>query len=93
MKLRLRGKALVIIDWANVYGWRSVMKIAPEPASIRQILEFYPEVQEVHFFYGTDDHPKSRDFFDSLKEFGWNIHTKPVKYINRNTSTSVKTPP
>jgi hypothetical protein len=30
-ELLLRGPTLVIIDWANVYGWRKELKIEPDP--------------------------------------------------------------
>jgi len=79
--LRLNDKTAVFIDWANVYGWKKVLKYEPDPKKIYKYLKKYKEIKEINFYYGTDDHPKSRKFIRDVKLMGYRIKTKPVKHI------------
>ena len=38
-ELRLKGKAVVYIDWANIYGWRKSLKREVDPAKLFAYLQ------------------------------------------------------
>lgn len=80
-RLKLRGKAAVYIDWANVYGWRSSLKSEVDPKNLFKELKTYPQIKEINFYYGLDKHPKSRQLLDSARKIGFNVISKDVKYI------------
>jgi uncharacterized LabA/DUF88 family protein len=79
--LKLRGKAAVYIDWANVYGWRNSLKYDPSPKAIFDYLASYKEIQDVRFYYGQDSNEQSEQFLQHVKEIGFTLITKPVKHI------------
>lgn len=80
-RLKLRGKAAVFIDWANVYGWRQSLKREVEPRKLFKYLKNYPEVEEINFYYGIDRHPKSKQLLNDIRKVGFNVVSKDVKYI------------
>lgn len=80
-QLRLRGKAAVYIDWANVYGWRQSLKREVEPRKLLKELKRYPEIKEINFYCGLDKHPKSKEFLADCRRIGFNVVSKEVKYI------------
>ena len=80
-KLKLKSKAAVFIDWANVYGWSKSIKQPVDPKKLFQYLKTYFEIKSINFYYGKDSHKKSREFLRSIKEIGYKLTTKSVKYI------------
>ncbi|MFH1536297.1 MAG: NYN domain-containing protein [Patescibacteria group bacterium] len=80
-RLKLRGKACVFIDWANVYGWTKSLKQEVDPQKLYRYLNTYKEIKHVYFYFGTDKHPKSKAFLSKIKRLGYKVITKPVKYI------------
>ena len=80
-KLKLRGKAMVFIDWANVYGWRKTLKRDLDPEKLFKYLKNYPDIVDIRFYFGEDEHPKSRAFLKKVEEIGYTVITKPVKHI------------
>ena len=80
-KLLLRGKAVVFIDWANVHGWEKTLKNSISPEKLFAYLSEYEEVKDSRFYFGTDTHEKSVAFLGRAINIGYEVITKPVKYI------------
>ena len=79
--LRLKGKAIVYIDWANVHGWEKSLKREIDLRELFKYLKNYQEVKKIKFYFGTDKHPKSKLFLEKVKGIGYWVTTKSVKYI------------
>lgn len=82
--LKLKGKILVCIDWANVYGWFKGLGWKIDPEKLFKYLKSYPEVVDIKFYYGTDDNAKSKKFLEEIKGIGFNLRTKDVKLVPVN---------
>ena len=85
-KLKLRGKTLVCIDWANVYGWQENLDWKISADKLIAYLLSYKEIFKVNFYFGTDITKESQDFISSLqkkeeKEERFSVITKEVKYV------------
>jgi len=79
--LKLKGETAVFIDWANVYNWKDLLK---RPIDLRQLFQYlkkYKEIKEISFYFGTDEHPASKEQIREAEEIGYRIVTKPVKYL------------
>jgi len=79
-KLKLQGKTLVLIDWANVYGWKDKIEI-PEIRKIYKYFSNYKKCRQIRFYFGQDDNDKSKRFLKRVENIGFKLVTKPVKYI------------
>ncbi len=79
--LKLKGKTAVFIDWANVYNWKKTLKKEPNLKSIFKYLKKYKDIKNISFYYGLDEHPKSKKFLKEVEQIGYNLSTKDVKYI------------
>lgn len=79
--LKLKGKTAVFIDWANVYGWKKSLKKEVDPEKLYSYLQSYEEIKFTGLYHGTDKNEQSRKFLDRMKTLGYQISTKPVKYI------------
>lgn len=80
-KLLLRHKVGVFIDWANVHGWEKNLKKPVEVGKIFSYLSEYKEIQDIRLYFGTDKHEKSVEFLKTASKIGYQVITKPVKYI------------
>lgn len=80
-RLKLKGKAVVLIDWANVYGWNKRKQKPIDPKKLYTYLKSYKEVDDIRFYYGLDKHSKSKQFLKKVKHIGFSVVTKDVKYI------------
>jgi len=78
---RLFGKALVLIDWANFFGTTRKRWII-NPKKFFGYLKKYREISRICFFYGEDNHEKSREFLAKIQKIGFELFTKKVKKIN-----------
>ena len=79
--LKLNGDTAVFVDWANVYNWKKSIKKEPNPKIIFKYLKNYKNIKEINFYYGLDEHPKSKKFLKTIEKIGYKLSTKPVKYI------------
>ena len=79
--LKLREKAIVFIDWANVYNWKSSLKKEVDLKKLFIYLKSYKEIKEIRFYFGTDTHPASKQQLQEARKIGYKIVTKPVKYL------------
>jgi len=85
-KFKLKGKTLVCIDWANVYGWQENLDWKISTDKLIEYLLSYKEIFKVNFYFGTDITKESQDFISSLqkkeeKEERFSVITKEVKYV------------
>ncbi|MFA6519138.1 MAG: NYN domain-containing protein [Candidatus Shapirobacteria bacterium] len=80
-KLLLKGKTAVFIDYANVYGWRDELVKPVDPNKLYKYLKTYSQIESINFYYGSDSNPQSKNFLTQIKKIGYNLTTKPVKYI------------
>lgn len=80
-RLKLKGKTAVFIDWANVYGWNRYGQKPIDPRKLHTYLKSYKEIEDIRFYYGLDKHPKSKQFLKKVKQIGFSVVTKDVKYI------------
>ena len=80
-KLLLRGKTIVLIDWANVYRWKDSLKREPDPFNIFTYLKTYKDIEDARFYFGTDINEKSKAFLQDIEKAGFTVITKPVKYV------------
>lgn len=78
---RLKGKTLVFIDWANVYGWKESLGWKVSQRKLYTYLRSYKQICQVRFYYGKDRHKKSVEFLRKIKKFGFTVITKEVKYV------------
>lgn len=86
--LKLRGKAAVFIDWANVYGWRNRLNKEVDPRRLYRYLKEYKQINDIRFYSGLDKHPKSKQFLRKIKQIGFTVISKEVKYIPVSIDTS-----
>lgn len=76
-----RGKTAAFIDWANVHGWKKSLKSEVNILTLYKYLKSYKEIEEIYFYFGKDNNPKSKEFLNQAEEIGYKIITKAVKYI------------
>ena len=81
VELKLLGKALVLVDWANVYRWRDSLKKEVDAKLLYKSLKKYGEIKEIHLYHGEDDNEKSKLFLIEMREVGYKVISKPVKYV------------
>lgn len=63
---KLKGKTLVIIDWANVYGWSANLKWKVSPQKLYGYLKNYSEVFDIRFYFGVEKGNKKSTRTDNL---------------------------
>ncbi|GIW66621.1 MAG: NYN domain-containing protein [Candidatus Parcubacteria bacterium] len=81
-RFRLKGRTLVIIDWANVYGWFRKLKWDIDPKRLYDYLKSYSEVFDIRFYFGLEKgNEKSEEFHKYIKEIGYNLVSKEVKWV------------
>ena len=79
---KLKGKTLVIIDWANVYGWFKKLKWEINPQKLYDYLKSYPEIFDIRFYFGVErGNRKSEEFQKQIKDIGYNLISKQVKWV------------
>lgn len=80
-KFIIKGAAIVFIDWANVHGWEKTLKKNLSLESFFSYLSEYHEIKNIRFYFGTDTNEKSINFLKRVEKIGYEVSTKPVKYI------------
>lgn len=80
--LWFRGKAIVLIDWANVHGWYDVVKWAVDPQKLYNFLSNYHEIIDKRFYCGLEiGNQKSEEFQKLIKSIGFNLISKEMKWV------------
>ena len=79
---KLRGKTLVIIDWANVYGWSEKLKWEIDPKKLYKYLKSYSEIENIKFYFGVErGNKKSEEFQKAIKRIGYTLISKELKWV------------
>ncbi|MDD3101780.1 MAG: NYN domain-containing protein [Patescibacteria group bacterium] len=80
-KLKIKKRTLLIIDWANVWGWSKTLKWEVCP---QKLFKFFdrPKIIDKRFYYGVEKgQPKSENFELEIKNIGFTPIFKEVKWI------------
>lgn len=79
---KLKGKTLVIIDWANVYGWFDDLKWKINPEKLFKFLKSHNQVKDIRIYFGTErGNKKSVAFNKDLKDMGYSVVSKYLKWV------------
>lgn len=76
----VRGRSVAFVDWSNMYHQ---LKHSDWEICVRNLWDFLQEktVEKIYIFAGKDDHPKSQKFLEEVVDVGYEVISKPVKYI------------
>ncbi|OGJ63990.1 hypothetical protein A3E47_02695 [Candidatus Peribacteria bacterium RIFCSPHIGHO2_12_FULL_54_10] len=77
----LKGKTLVLIDWANVFHAQRKNGWNVDTRRLFTLFKDHQEVQDIVLFHGTDQHEKSASFLTAQAAVGYRIVTKAVKKV------------
>jgi uncharacterized LabA/DUF88 family protein len=87
-KFQLSGKTLVIIDWANVYGWfsdprsKNYLGWEIDVKKLFDHLSIYPEIYDKRLYQGIENgNKRSESFGIEAKSIGYNLISKEVKWV------------
>jgi uncharacterized LabA/DUF88 family protein len=81
-RFKLKGKTIVLIDWANVYGWFKKLKWEIDPKRLYDYLKSYPEIIDIRFYFGLEKgNERSEKFHQEIKNIGYNLVSKEVKWV------------
>lgn len=79
---KLKGKTLVIVDWANVYGWSGKLGWEINPQKLYKYLKNYKEIKDIRFYFGVEKgNDKSEDFQKKIKKIGYTLISKELKWV------------
>ncbi len=94
-KFKLRGKTLVMIDWANVYGWfsdpnsRTYLGWEVDPNKLFTYLKSYQNIADINFYFGVESgKPKSVAFKEKIENIGYSHKSKEVKWVPASLETT-----
>lgn len=77
----LKGKTLVLIDWANVFHAQYKNRWNVDTRRLFALFKDHQEIREIILFHGTDQHAKSEFFLKEQAAIGYRIVTKAVKKV------------
>jgi uncharacterized LabA/DUF88 family protein len=81
-KFKLKARTLVIIDWANVYGWFNKLKWEVDEKKLYKYLKTYKQIKDIRFYFGVESgNKKSEEFQKKIKKIGYTLITKEVKWV------------
>lgn len=81
-RFKLAGKTLVIIDWANVYGWFDDLGWIIPPQKLFEYLSGYKEIINQRFYFGVEVGKQwSEEFSEKIKAVGFTLQSKEVKWV------------
>lgn len=76
------GNTYHYIDYANVLPWARKLGWHIKPKRLKQFLDSFDTIKSVKFYTGTLPGDKqSEDFAEEIKEIGYSLVTKPVKFL------------
>jgi len=86
LKKYLKSKSIAFIDYANIKAWAREKNLAFDLEVLYRYLKNLG-VEKVLFYYGTDpQNPRSHAFLTKMRQIGFEVTTKPVKYIKISLS-------
>ena len=71
----------MVVDWANVYGWKKSLKKEVNAGKLFDYLSEYSQIKSINLYFGKDKNEKSRSFLNEAGEIGYRVITKDVKYM------------
>ncbi len=78
----LIGKVSMFIDYANVRPWSEKLGWHISVKRLKQFLDSFENIREVNFYSGTlEGDQLSIQLINETQEFGYKVHTKPVKLM------------
>lgn len=78
----IKGNTGVFIDYANVKSWVKHLSLYIDLKVLFQNLKLDRRIDRIYFYYGTDvRNPKISSFFQRMRQIGYEVVTKPVKYL------------
>lgn len=87
-RLKLQGRTLVLVDWANVYGWfsdpksRSYLGWKVDSQKLFAYLASYPEVFAQRIYFGVEPGKQwSEVLQDTFRTIGFDLQSKEVKWV------------
>jgi uncharacterized LabA/DUF88 family protein len=81
LKKYLKGKTIAFVDYANIKAWAREKNLAFDLEVLYQYLKNLG-VEKILFYYGTDPkNSRSHAFLTKMHQIGFEVITKPVKYI------------
>ena len=87
-RFKLLDKTLVIIDWANVYGWfsdpksRSYLGWKIDLQKLFDYLSGYKEIFNKQFYFGVETGKNwSEELQTKIQSFGFDLRSKEVKWV------------
>jgi len=93
LKKYLKGKTIAFIDYANIKAWAREKNLAFDLEVLYQYLKNLG-VEKIIFYYGTDPkNPRSHAFLTKMRQIGFEVVTKEVKYYKINLLNLLKTHP
>lgn len=79
-KLKIKKKTLVLVDWANVYGWQKNLGWEVDPKKLFLYLNRSTIIGR-RFYYGVEiGQQKSEDFKKEIESIGYTAIFKEVKW-------------
>jgi uncharacterized LabA/DUF88 family protein len=79
----------VYIDYANVRPWANKLGWHVDPKRLKQLLDSFDMVQMVKFYNGTLlGDLDSENFMAEIGQWGFDVHTKPVKMMRLSIDVS-----
>lgn len=80
IKLKIKKKTLLLVDWANVYGWSKSLgwEVSPE-----KLFNFFdrPKIIDKRLYHGVEvGQEKSENFKIEMEKVGFSVITKEVKW-------------
>ena len=80
IKLKIKKRTLLLIDWANVYGWRKSLgwEVCP-----KKLFNFFdrPKIIDKRFYHGVEKGQKqSENFKTEMENLGFSVIPKEVKW-------------
>ena len=83
------GLTNVYIDYANVRPWANRLKWHVDLKRLKRFLDSFDNIGAVNFYYGTlKGDAESEKRIEEAKSFGYQVRTKPVKFMNISINAS-----
>jgi len=80
VKLKIKKRTLLLIDWANVYGWRKNLGWEVCPVKIYNYFD-RPKIIDKRLYHGVEiKQTKSEEFKIDMESLGYSVISKEVKW-------------
>jgi len=86
---RLKGDAVALIDWANIFSSQQKNGWQVDTAKLHAFLKGHAPIKDIVLFHGEDVHPLSKAFLEEQKIIGYRVISKPIKTIPVRIDESV----